>query len=143
MDFIDEQEGALGGYGEAIPGGREDFAQFLDSVQDGTQLFEVPPGFPGKELGKGRFACAGRAEQNDGPQPVGVNQSAEQFSRREEVLLSDKLAEVSRSHASRQRPHRFSVLSFLFRKQVHAAILATWLARRGRDAQGVLNRGEL
>lgn len=83
------------------------------------QRFPVGFGVMGDEPCERGFAAAGWAVKDRAAQAIAVDQAAQEFARREQVLLADKLCQSSRPDAHGKRLHGLESLTFLFGEEVH------------------------
>ena len=112
VDFVDEQQCPLPGGREPIGGLGDDFPQFLHTAGDGADLMKMALRGAGQEACERGFARAGRAVEDDRPEPIGRQQSPQQFPFAEKVLLPDELIERPRPHPRRQGLGLLPVRSF-------------------------------
>ena len=67
-------------------------------MHDCAQLAETPTGLIGQNAGQRGFTNAGRSEQNDRTESICFQQPPQQFAFAEDMLLPNKLVQVSRAH---------------------------------------------
>ena len=103
MNFVDEQNGFLAGRSKPIRGSRHYPPHLRDVAFHSTEALEFRACHVRDDLRERRFTGAGRAGQNDGRQPVGLNRAPQKFSRREDVFLPDKFFKGARAHAGSER----------------------------------------
>ncbi len=103
MELIDEEDCAPPGRLQLDPRFREQVAHLLDSGRRRVHLAKAAPGLIRNNVRQCRFARAGRAVKNHGAEPIGLQQSAQQLARPEEMLLADELVQSARPHPRRER----------------------------------------
>ena len=99
VDFVDEEDGADAGGLEAIGGAGDDAAHIRDAALDAAEALETGFGGLGDDLGQGGFADAGRAEEDDRGDAVGLDGAAEELAGAEDVLLAGVFLEGAGAHA--------------------------------------------
>ena len=103
MNFVDEQNRFLAGCSKPIRGSRHYPPHLRDVAFHSAEALEFRAGHVRDDLRERRFTGAGRAGQDDGRQPIGLNRAAQKFSRREDVFLPDKFFKGARAHAGSER----------------------------------------
>ena len=84
-------------------GWKKPLEDIFDSLYGVISSLENHGGYYGDDGGERRFPCAGRAVQDDGTDPVGLDGTPEQLARCEDVALPDEFVEVARTHPGGQR----------------------------------------
>ena len=98
VNFINEDDGALGGAGFALGLGHDLF-DFLDAAEDGAEGDEFAARNAGDDARESGFAAARRAPEKHGTEIVGFDLQAERFAGAEKFFLADEFVESAGSHA--------------------------------------------
>jgi len=98
VNFINEDDGALGGAGFAL-GLSHDLFDFLDAAEDGAEGDEFAARNAGDDTGESGFAAARRAPEKHGAEIIGFDLQAKRFAGAEELFLADEFVESAGSHA--------------------------------------------
>ena len=103
VDFVNEQDGGLPLVLQPV-GRQGQHAAHVGHVGfHAAQPLELAPGLPGDDLRQGSLARARRAVEDQRLNAIRLDGPAQQLARPEDMRLADKLAQVARSHARRQR----------------------------------------
>src|ERR1043166_3780715 len=103
MNLVDEQDGWLAGIRQTVGGARENSAHVRDVRFHAAQSLEFVLCLAGDDVRERRLACAGRAVEDEGLNPIGLDGAAEELTGSENVGLADELIKGERPHARRQR----------------------------------------
>ena len=98
VDFVDEEDGALGKLAAAFLRGGDGRADVRDARQHGVDGDEVAARGVGDDARQRGLAGAGRPVEDDGAELVGLDRAAQQPARPDDVLLADELVERARAH---------------------------------------------
>jgi len=98
VNFVDKNDGALGGVGFALGLGHDLF-DFLDAAEDGAEGNEFAAGDAGDDAGESGFAAAWRSPEEHGAETIGFDLQAKRFAGAEEFFLTDEFVESARAHA--------------------------------------------
>ena len=118
VDFVDEEQRFL------LLGRKPTFrlgqniTELLHPIGDGTELAEDAPAGSGKNISEGRLAGTGGTMKNNRAKPVGGEQSAEQFSFAEKMLLSNEFIQRLRTHPHGKRLGFPAILTFFCGKKL-------------------------
>ncbi len=107
VDLVEEEDGAFARIAQDAVGIVDDLADALDADRCGVLADKPSAGCFGDDLGECGFAGAGRAVEDDGGEGVGVDHSAEEFVRGQEVGLPDNLGDRGGADARCQGRDRF------------------------------------
>ena len=110
VDFVHEEDGALGELAAAILRGGDGRANVRDAGQHGVDGDEVRPRGVGDDARKGGLAGAGRPVEDDGAELIGLDRAAQQPARPDDVFLADELVERARAHPRGEGRFFFSQL---------------------------------
>ena len=99
VNFIDEEDGALACETPAAARLPKDAAEVGNTGFNGADRLKVGLGHVGDDAGKGCFAGAGRAPQNDGRELVCLNGASEDVAFANDVLLPNEFIEGCGPHA--------------------------------------------
>ena len=102
VNFVDEDDSALGGAGLALSLGHDLF-DFLDAGEDGAEGDELAAGEAGDDAGESGFAATWGAPEEHGAEIVGFDLQAERFAGAEEFFLADEFVESARAHPFGER----------------------------------------
>ena len=103
MDFVDEQQRPRTARQDFLTRGVQQFAQFLDAAGHGVQSLELAAAFGGEQSRERRLPGPGRSGKNHRREPVGFEQSTQEFTGPEKMLLSHEFVEPSGPHPGRER----------------------------------------
>ena len=78
-------------------------SHLCDVAFHSAQPLEFRTGHVRDDLRQRGLPSPGRAGQDYGRQPIGLNCASQKFSRREDMFLPDKFLESARTHASSER----------------------------------------
>src|SRR6476660_5266925 len=99
MDLVDEDDGFAAGSSEPISRCRHHFAHLRHITFHATQPNEFGVGHLGDDIRQRSFATSGWARNYQRRQPIGFDGATQEFPGRQNMFLSDKFIEGTRTHA--------------------------------------------
>jgi len=102
VNFINEDDGALGGVGFALGLGHDLF-DFLDAAENSAEGDEFTARDSGDDAGEGGFTATWRAPQEHGAEIIGFDLQAEGFAGAKKFFLADEFVECAGAHALGER----------------------------------------
>ena len=136
VNLVDEQQRPLAAAGQVVAGLVEHFAQLLHAAGHRRKLAELALARGRQQPGQRRLARARRAVEDHRAQPIGRQQSPQQLSLAQKMLLADELVERRRPHPRRQRLGLAEIVGFGFGEQV-GHVLSTAAASYAVKRRGI------
>src|SRR5262245_53610232 len=127
MNLVNEQHGRFAKELQVL-GFLDDFFQFFDPRIDRGKMYAGRSGRVGQNSGQRRLAAAGRAPEYQRTQLASADDTAQEFSRTEQMLLADEFRQRFRTHSLGERLVPFFLCSDRRVEEIHDYMLAQMAA---------------
>ena len=132
VQLIDEEDGTSASVGQLGACFFEQLAHFLDADRDRIDLTEDALRLVGDDMSERGLAAPGRAVEEDGAEPIGLQQASQQFAFAEEVLLAGEFIQRTRPHAGGQRLRLLQVRFMRLAEEIDGMLLMGYSPPPGR-----------